>query len=151
MKAITLHEPWATLVAIGAKKIETRGWATRYRGPLAIHASRSRQAWHINVAWQEPFFTALRPIHRKLEDGRIGFCFPFGCVIAICRLIDCVLITPKNVPPDPERSFGDYTPGRYAWVLKDIKPLPEPVPVKGRQGLWEWNKLPEAGLWDNTI
>ncbi len=41
MKAITLHQPWATLVAVGAKRIETRSWATSYRGPLAIHAART--------------------------------------------------------------------------------------------------------------
>ena len=42
MKALTLYQPWATLVAIGAKKIETRSWSTPYRGPLAIHAGKCR-------------------------------------------------------------------------------------------------------------
>ena len=39
MKVLTLTQPWATLVAIGAKRIETRSWATKYRGPLLIHAA----------------------------------------------------------------------------------------------------------------
>ena len=39
MKALTLYEPYATLVALNLKKIETRGWRTNYRGPLAIHAA----------------------------------------------------------------------------------------------------------------
>src|SRR5690348_17556570 len=40
MKALTLTQPWASLVAIGAKRIETRSWSTSYRGPLAIHAAK---------------------------------------------------------------------------------------------------------------
>ena len=42
MKALTLHQPWATLVAVGEKRIETRSWSTDYRGPLAIHAGKAR-------------------------------------------------------------------------------------------------------------
>jgi hypothetical protein len=42
-------------------------------------------------------------------------------------------------PPEPELSFGDYTPGRYAWILTNVKALPEPIPAKGALGLWEWN------------
>jgi activating signal cointegrator 1 len=45
MKAITLTQPWATLVAIGAKRIETRSWPTNYRGPLAIHAAKGFPKW----------------------------------------------------------------------------------------------------------
>ena len=41
MKAISLLQPWATLVSIGAKRVETRSWRTDYRGPIAIHASAS--------------------------------------------------------------------------------------------------------------
>ncbi len=40
MKAITIWQPWASLIACGAKKYETRSWATNYRGPIAIHAAR---------------------------------------------------------------------------------------------------------------
>ena len=37
-----------------------------------------------------------------------------------------------------ELALGDYTPGRYAWKLANVKKLPEPIPAKGRQGLWNW-------------
>lgn len=40
MRAITLTQPWSSLVARGQKKIETRSWQTSYRGPLAIHAAK---------------------------------------------------------------------------------------------------------------
>ena len=39
-KALTIAQPWATLVAIGAKQIETRSWQTNYRGDIAIHAGK---------------------------------------------------------------------------------------------------------------
>lgn len=40
MKLITLWDPWATLMALSAKKIETRHWKTDFRGPVAIHAAK---------------------------------------------------------------------------------------------------------------
>lgn len=69
---------------------------------------------------------------------------PLGAVIATCSLVDCVPITPDSIPPEPERSFGDYSLGRFAWTLEDIKMLPEPVPAVGRLGLWEWK--PSEGV-----
>ena len=39
MKALTIWQPWASLIACGAKRYETRSWATKYRGPIAIHAA----------------------------------------------------------------------------------------------------------------
>jgi hypothetical protein len=43
-----------------------------------------------------------------------------------------------------EKAFGDYTPGRYAWLLADVRRLPEPIPARGALGLWEWEgKLKE--------
>jgi hypothetical protein len=51
-------------------------------------------------------------------------------------MADCIEITADNVPPEPELSFGDYTPGRFMYILRNIKVLPEPIPAKGRQGPW---------------
>ncbi len=55
MRCITLTQPWATLVAIGAKTIETRSWGTKYRGELAVHAAKGfpKEAQHL--CFQEPF------------------------------------------------------------------------------------------------
>lgn len=64
----------------------------------------------------------------------------YGEVIAIAELVDCIRITPEYITtltPD-ELALGDYTPGRYAWKLANVKKLPEPIPAKGRQGLWNW-------------
>ena len=43
----------------------------------------------------------------------------------------------RTVTEDP---FGDFSEGRYLWLLKDVVPLREPVPALGRQGIWDWNE-----------
>ena len=166
MKALTLTQPWATLVAIGAKRIETRSWPTKYRGPLAIHAAKGFPKWaKANVLYDWDFFGALRPElseHYQRNNVSIVPCaagyealrsLPLGSVIATCRLANClpteVIDNAANVfsvSLDPlsecERAFGDYSQGRYAWILEDIKPFPEPIPAKGALGLWEWTEYP---------
>jgi len=139
VKAITLLEPWASLIAVGAKKIETRSWSTKYRGPLAIQAGKSLKAWHMDLAWKEPFFSAL--VSQHTETG--GICYSRGCVIATCNLVDIIKMTPEFIDfvkliKGYEYDFGNYTVGRYAWILENVKRLAEPVPAKGKLSLWEW-------------
>lgn len=163
MKVLTLSQPWATLVAIGAKKIETRSWNTRYRGPLLIHAAAGLgpggKAGLVDLCETEPFTSVLAPLW---SPGTFfaPVSLPFGAIVARCELTAVHQIPsapmhfPRGVPADhplasypvilpplrdiPERSFGDYTPGRYAWLLDNVQPLPEPIPAKGQLGLWEW-------------
>lgn len=147
MKALTLTQPWATLVAVGAKAIETRSWYVgpdpRGRGsqplgwPIAIHAAkgfpRSAQA----VCFNEPYLSTL------IEAGYDKWgSLPTGTVIATAVLLHCVTVEHlENAPhilTPKERAFGDYSPGRYAWRLWNVTPLPEPIPARGALGLWEW-------------
>lgn len=149
MKALSILQPWATLIAIGAKTIETRSWATKYRGPLAIHASKGWPKKIEDVRFIDPFFKVLMEAGYRFSDQ-----FPRGAVIATCRLVDCLYIGPTYMslyrngkpcgkyaplPKGNELAFGDYTSGRYALILEDVKPLPEPIPAKGMLGLWEWD------------
>lgn len=132
MKALTLTQPWATLVTIGAKRIETRSWRTEYRGPLGIYAAKGMPDWAMDTCQEEPFRSVL------LAAGIAGVCdLPRGAVIATCRLVDCV---PTKIfsPSDQERPFGDYGPGRYAWMLDDVRRLERPIPGRGALGLWEF-------------
>lgn len=152
MKALTLTQPWATLVAIGAKTIETRSWNTNYRGPLAIHAAKTIPGWAAALSVQEPFESVL--VQAGISE------FPIGCVLATCRLIGVRRMPPSFteaiehpgwewVAPsgrefsfpltEQERAFGDYMILRYAWLLADVQPLPAPVPARGQVGLWEWD------------
>lgn len=153
MKVLTLTQPWATLVAIGAKRIETRSWATKYRGPLLIHAAQGLAlvgGAHglYELCWNEPFRSTL------LAAGIKGVPdLPRGAIVVRCGLRDVRIIGRElngdatiaaddmlTCTPilDNEYAFGDYTPGRYAWLLSDVQVLPEPIPAKGQLGLWEW-------------
>jgi hypothetical protein len=59
MKAITILQPWASLIACGAKQIETRRWATSYRGPIAIHTGKQWEMYRRKLTYQDPFHSAL--------------------------------------------------------------------------------------------
>ena len=132
MKALTLWQPWASLVAIEAKKIETRSWYTSYRGPLAIHAAKTKKS--LGLFMEDPFLDAL------VSAGYMLTTLPFGVIVATCNLTSVIRITDTNASrlSSNEISFGDYTPGRFAWMLDDIEPFESPVPVRGHQGLWNW-------------
>jgi hypothetical protein len=141
MKAVSLMEPWAMLVAIEAKKIETRSWPTKYRGPLAIHASARCPRWAWDICMDQPFKDALK------SAGLLNACgypmLPLGAVVATVNLVDCVRISAENSPAlvTPEWVFGDYMPGRWMWIFEGVQRLPAPVPAKGALGLWEWDGM----------
>lgn len=144
MKAITVWQPWAGALAAGIKENETRGWATKYRGPLAIHSAVKE----IQHTWSSVYMNdaAREVICRRLDlpeifDGPATF--PMGCILATAELVDCIRITPDLVAtlsPD-ELALGNYTMCRYAWKLANVNLLPEPIPIKGKQGLWNWEAL----------
>src|SRR5690348_3969018 len=136
MKALTLTQPWATLLTLQAKRTETRSWHTSYRGPLAIHAAKGMPKSASLLCWQEPFHSALAAGGYRPEDGPLAnpFGLPLGAVIAIAVLTDIQPITLENQPLEPEYSFGNYTPGRFAWILRDVYRLPDPIPANGTLG-----------------
>lgn len=142
MKALTLTQPWATLVALGAKRIETRSWYTPYRGPLAIHAAKG-----LGPVGGERGLQALC-VTSPFREALLGKQpLPCGAIVAVCRLISCCLTQTLHedlvrIAPH-ELEFGDYTPGRFAWVLSDIVALPDPIPARGALGLWDWTPTSE--------
>jgi len=202
MKALTLHQPLASLIAIGIKTIETRSWSTRYRGRLAIHSSASipglPRGQRISVGDYEIENDTPRGCAKQyLLRGPIDWPYrlPLGAIVATCELMDVVPITHldedaghtedrvidmplfrglhllrnhEDAVIEDQRPYGDFRPGRFAWLLSDIKPTTErcplcwgtgtyppmmrqlcalcrgkqsceSVPAKGKQGLWEWS------------
>lgn len=157
MKAITLTQPWATLVAIGAKRIETRSWRTPYRGPLAIHAAQGLKPVGgflglKDMCWSEPFRSVLKQSGAWPEETDFPP-FPLGAIIAVCELRDVRIIgvelngVPTIAADDMltatpilgnERAFGNYAAGRYAWLLANVRALPEPIRATGALSLWEY-------------
>ena len=92
MKAISLWQPWASAIASGSKRIETRSWATNYRGPLLIHAARrcvkeELVAMSANWMWR----AALALTRKHMSDNRqLWDVLPFGAIVARCNLVECV-------------------------------------------------------------
>lgn len=135
MKALTLTQPWATLVAAHVKWIETRSWSTRYRGPLAIHSSKRMTAEDQQFAMTLALDGTI-PVPPDM--GWDGIRYPLGCIVATVTLHDVLPIDEFLIVSEVQERYGDFTPGRFAWVLADIKRLPEPIPAVGHQRLWEW-------------
>ena len=134
MKALTLIQPWATLIACGAKTIETRSWYTDYRGPLYIHAGKRIDADVVlgDSSSAQAYRAALIAAgFRKLRD------LPRGVIVCRCVLADVYVILPDYRPPIAEQFFGDFGPKRFAWHLTGVQPV-APIAVRGARGLWEF-------------
>lgn len=135
MKALPMWQPWASLVALGAKRVETRGYPPSRLGlhpgqRIAIHATkRATELW----LCEYDYFCEY-----VLDPDAL----PLGALIATCTIARAVGIT-ETTPAflrakDPqEYAFGNYAIGRWAWVLADVAPLPAPVPFKGSQGAFD--------------
>lgn len=131
MKTITLIQPWATLIALGEKQIETRSWPTKYRGQLAIHAGKKID----KTVFDDPFYKDVFSKHNITIEN-----IPTSSIIATCELYDCVPTEQLvSTVSDKEMHFGNYTPSRYGWLLKDINQLDTPIHAKGMLGLWNYN------------
>lgn len=133
MKAISLWQPWATLVATGAKQYETRSWSTTYRGPLIIHAAKRYDDLPQRGKHRNHFIKAF---------GEAGIYFPLteiprGVYLCIVDLVEVVTTESiVNLISEQERAFGNYSSGRFAWKLENVRVFPEPVPARGYQRLW---------------
>jgi len=130
MKALTISQPYATLIANGEKFVENRRWQTSHRGPLVIHAGKGSQ---------------------YLGSADLAK-YPTGCIVAVAELVACkTLHRIKRIAQDdqkrgPYSSIGPYSAqqvashkhseGPYCWVLCNVQKLDEPIPCSGRQSLW---------------
>lgn len=155
MKGLTLHQPWATLVAIGEKGIETRSWATSYRGELAIHAGKAFAREYQIMSLDPPFYRPLLDAGFIVQETTTvrRLALPRGAIVAVAELRRCIPVEwiwfglrgvtgwpthPGDWMATPrERLYGDYSPGRFGWLLFNVRRLPEPIPCRGAQGLWE--------------
>jgi activating signal cointegrator 1 len=135
VKALTLTEPWASLVACRQKLVETRSWYTAYRGPLAIHAAKGFPKWAREESEENPIFkTAL-----TFETGSYNPELTRGRVLCLVELVDVKRTEDVRLTLSAkELEFGDYHAGRFAWFLKYINPYASMPLAKGALGLWEW-------------
>jgi len=134
MKALSIPQPWATLVALAEKHHLTRPDSTDYRGPLVIHASAGPGPGEVDLA-----LTLEHPVADKLLSHHelTAFMIPYGALIAVAELTDCVPAASLRKLSDQERALGDFREGRHAWRLEAVQPLLFPVPCLGGAGLWD--------------
>lgn len=161
MKAISLWQPWASAIAVGAKRYETRSWpavagGTLYSGWLAICASKRTK---------EPKKDGGRPLYEVMMDvlvrapgsvarfEKMGLTtvgshavsgdyfivnsenLPLGCVVAVAWLKACHNTQGLQITIE-ERAWGNYSPGRFAWEFSEVWRLNTPLPVRGEQKLF---------------
>lgn len=124
MLALTISQPYASLIASGEKWIENRRWETKYRGPLAIHAGKGTQY-----------------LDRKQLAG-----YPAG-VVAVANLAACFRLADLDRLGDRLAAVGltidavrqhEHAEGPWCWLLRDVRRLRVPCACSGAQGLWRW-------------
>lgn len=147
MPMLTVWQPHASLIADEVKPSETRSWMApkKYWGTtIGIHAGQHRVALEeLNAETRVAAALWLDP-----EDGW-SYDLPMGAVIATATLVACVQVEMRDeqgravvrtgtnsIAYIEDDGFGDYSVGRWIWLFSDIKKLPEPIPARGRQGIW---------------
>lgn len=151
MRAITLTQPWATLVALGAKTVETRSWGTSYRGRLLIHAAQGFPRDAKALCFLSPWAYCLR--RRFSVAPYPPNLLPRKAAVAVADLVNVLptsdpvvqsrfLESGQNKPPwqwtpdELNAEFGNFEPGRFVWVLANVRRLRAPYPMAGALGLW---------------
>jgi hypothetical protein len=155
MKALTLTQPWATAVALGSKRVETRSWPTSYRGEIAIHAAKGGCSKYdlIDVTSSWTWCGALMSLGLRMGNGfDLEAALPFGKIVAVANLVDCRRtddftqseIDTRRFPTGEsveiyswtERMMGNFSLGRFGFVLENVRSIPSPIAVRGMLGLW---------------
>ena len=126
MKVLSIKEPFATLIKDGVKIYETRSWKTNYRGEIYIHAS-------LSLSKSEGVGSANKYLKSEIKPGFI---------LCKCELVDCIPMTDEFIKyinkETSEYDYGLYSEGRYAWKLKVLEVLDEPILAKGKLGIWNY-------------
>ena len=124
MKALSIHQPWAWAILQAGKTIENRTWQTRHRGPLLIHASKSRASYdrEMQLDWKALYGVDLPPWEELVT----------GAVVGMVDVVDCVSPTSSRAI-----RLNPWTEGPVCWVLANPRSLPQPVPFRGAQLLFE--------------
>ena len=133
MRALTVIQPFAELIAAGVKRVENRTWGTGYRGLLAIHAGKALKYGADRVEDMARDWFDLDPAQ-----------LAFGAVVAVAELVDCVQLVGDGITPEwakrkhPWLDTHEHREGPVCWVLANVRRLAVPIPVTGERGLWGW-------------
>ena len=132
MKVLSLTEPYATLIKNRKKKVKTRSWKTSYREELYIHASSTK----IHKETKENIKLMNLVEHTDMN---------YGNIICKCNLADCMKMTKEYVEDMRKNHYqeyicGEYSEGRYAWVLENVEILDKPISAKGRLNISSYSE-----------
>ena len=126
MKAFTVYQPYAYAIIAGLKQYETRPRRTHIRGRVAVHAAKGN-----------PKFVTLAVDMALPETMKLHY----GAVLGTVEIVDCVPVEEiVHTLSEREKALGDYSSGRFAWVLRNPVAFSTPVPAKGKQGWWNWDE-----------
>lgn len=151
MKAITIKQPWASLIVEGVKDIENRTWATKFRGRVLIHAS----AKPVNMRNPNNVFTSQQwdtlTIDKKVQlmsNGTSYLPLSNSSIIGSVEIVDCVI---NHSSVWAERTDGvlvgnkfftkEDTNTIYNWILANPIMFPVPIPAKGRLSFWDYSNI----------
>lgn len=134
MKALTIRQPYATLIMLGVKQFETRRWRTEYRGPLVIHAAQLGGATSTDALMRLERRLGLMPTTLAEKD------YPLGALLGVVTLDECLPISPRLIAAltPIEKALGWYQDGGFVWDLARAGRVrfAAPIPCGGRLGLW---------------
>ena len=122
MKALTIKQPWASLIIEGYKKYEFRSWKTNYRGKVLIHAGAS-----VDKKDMERFS------HLNLK-------YPSKRIIAEVEIEDCLELTDKlnqEIISENNIAYGNKERTGYAWKLDNVRKIKSDKIIKGKLSLWD--------------
>jgi len=131
MKALSIKNPWAALIAHGIKDIENRTWRTTHRGRIYIHCSAKSLHGNIKAMFTDQQWKSLSEDQRYMITGH----WPNGCIIGEVDIIDCVIghssVWAEHAAPGEKLI--------YNWVLANPVLYDKPIEnVKGALSLWEY-------------
>lgn len=113
MKALSIKQPWAWLIANGYKDIENRSWPTKYRGQFLIHAGMKFDDG-FDYEWAEDIIKVKIPLSPRR-----------GAIIGQAEIVDCV-----------QQSDSPWFFGEYGFIIRNGKQFFNPKPCKGKLGFF---------------
>ena len=132
MKAYTVYQPYAYATVAGIKRYETRPRRTNIRGRVAVHAGKAELKRATKGLSDNAFWSLMEAVGGKTV-------LPLGAVVGTVEIVDCVPVEEiADTLTERERALGDYSPGRFAWVLQNPVMFDKPIPARGKQGWWNW-------------
>lgn len=138
MRAVTLWQPWASLLMSGRKRFETRGWRLREPGWVAIHAAKREpsQVREDVASGQDSLLFAYALSEMGVTFGEL----PRGVVLGLAWFGEALRTEAVAPGLEPrELAFGDWGDGRWAWPVERVVRFGKPVAARGRQAVWAWD------------